>query len=70
MRFFFIRNCKILAFTFHSGVFLHGLSSGPLATSEMHTSKISWFSGMLVFLTGVGNNRGIARYDPNPYTSL
>jgi len=71
MRFFFIRNYKILAFIFHSGVFLHGVSSGPLAKSEMHTPlMLSSFSGMLVILTGVGNNQGIARYDSNPYTSL
>ena len=67
---FFIRNYKILALIFHSGVFLHGLSRGPLAKSEMHTSMLSSFSGMLVFLTAVGNNQGIARYDTNPYTSL
>ena len=67
---FFIRKYKILALIFHSGVFLHGVSRGPLAKSEMHTSMLSSFSGMLVFLTGVGNNQGIARYDTNPYTSL
>ena len=36
---FFIRNHKILALIFHSGVFLHGVSRGPLAKSEMHTSN-------------------------------
>ena len=68
---FFIRNYKILALIFHSGVFLHGVSRGPfIAESEMYTSVLSSFSGMLVFLTGVGNNQGIAQYDTNPYTSL
>ena len=51
---FFIRNYKILALIFHSGVFLHGVSRGPfIAESEIHTSMLSSFSGMLVFLTGV-----------------
>ena len=67
MRFFFISNYKIFAFIFHSGVFLHGVSRGPLPKSEIHTSMLSWFSSMFVFGTRVGNNQGIARYEPNPY---
>ena len=46
---FFIRKYKILTLIFHSGVFLHGVSRGPLAKSEMHTSMLSSFSGMLFF---------------------